>query len=219
MKRARQRHQKAERREAILAAALETLGDTPFHAITMAQVAARISLAKGTLYLYFATKEELFLELLRDQFHGWFWDLEAGLEELPRSGRLEAAARLIAQATASRPAFQILLGVCHGTLEPNLPAATAQAFHREHQVRVAAMGPLLERALPFLRKGEGVPLLLQLQVLATGWQSQSAQDQAWSEDLAAAFQTNVQILLAGWRDTNRRAPAESQPLRSKPPQH
>ena len=171
MKRARQAHQKLERREAILAVALSTLADTPFQTITMTQLAERSGLVKGTLYRYFATKEELFLEVLRDQFHGWFWDLETGLDSLPHRGRLQAAACLIADTTASRPSFRLLLGVLHGILEHNLPEQTALAFKCESLSRTAAMGALLERSLPFLAEGQGVPLLLQIYALTIGLQS------------------------------------------------
>ena len=171
MKRARHIHQKVERRKNILATALGLLEELPFQDITMTQVAERTGLVKGTLYLYFATKEELFLELLRDQFHGWFWDLEAGLESLPRRGRLEAAARLLADTTAARHTFRRLLGILHGVLEQNLPEESALAFRRELLARSLAMGALLERHLAFLAPGQGFRLLLQSQALTIGLQA------------------------------------------------
>jgi len=47
------------RREQILDAAAAALVERGFAALTMADVAARAALAKGTLYLYFASKEDL----------------------------------------------------------------------------------------------------------------------------------------------------------------
>jgi TetR/AcrR family transcriptional regulator len=170
MQRARQTHQKRERREAILAMALDTLRETPYWDITMSRVAERAGLVKGTLYLYFATKEELFLEVLREQFHGWFWDLETGLATLPRRGRVDALARLITAVTVARPEFRLLLGVLHGILEQNLPEETALSFKREWLARTIAMGALLERPLPFLTEGQGVHLLFQLYALIIGLQ-------------------------------------------------
>ena len=216
MLRARQNHQKLERREAILSAALETLADTPFQDITMAHVAARAGLVKGTLYLYFVTREELFLEVLRDQFHGWFWDLETGLEALPARRRLEATARMIARATSSRPAFRILLGALHGILENNLPEPTALAFHRELMSRGLAMGTLLERALPFLHEGQGIHLLLHVQALIIGWQTvagptsgvrriqQKPDLDPLRPDFAHGLQRGMEVLMIGLREENRR---------------
>ena len=61
--RARSRDEKRERRHEILGATAALFLETPYDRVTMAEVARRCGLAKGTLYLYFRTKEELFLAL------------------------------------------------------------------------------------------------------------------------------------------------------------
>jgi AcrR family transcriptional regulator len=55
----------AERRQAILEAALTVFAERGFEAARLDDVAARAGVAKGTLYLYFKDKETLFEELLR----------------------------------------------------------------------------------------------------------------------------------------------------------
>lgn len=62
-RRAVQRRSPAERRGAILAAAGRALETHDYHALTMDEVARRSGLAKGSLYLHFKTKEDLFREL------------------------------------------------------------------------------------------------------------------------------------------------------------
>lgn len=57
----------AERRDAILAAALEEFSGHGFEAARLEDVARRAGIAKGTIYLYFADKETLFQELIRWQ--------------------------------------------------------------------------------------------------------------------------------------------------------
>jgi AcrR family transcriptional regulator len=64
--RARQESQKLARRRDILAIAGDMIAGMPFQAIAMAEVAERAGLAKGTLYLYFPSKESLFLALLEE---------------------------------------------------------------------------------------------------------------------------------------------------------
>jgi len=216
MRRARHLHQKVERRKAILATALELLQELPYPHITMSLVAERADLVKGTLYLYFSTKEELFLELLRGQFHGWFWDLEAGLENLPRRGRLEAAARLFADAAASRPAFLQLLGVLHGLLEQNLPEASALSFQREWADRSLSVGRHLERELPFLAPGRGLPLLMQAHALIIGLQAMTGPSvlarplleppgsPPGMQDFRQAFLQGIRACLAGHKAEHRR---------------
>src|SRR5262252_7824471 len=55
----------AERRDAILAAALDEFAAQGFAAARLDDVAKRAGVAKGTIYLYFADKESLFQELIR----------------------------------------------------------------------------------------------------------------------------------------------------------
>jgi AcrR family transcriptional regulator len=56
----------AERRQTILAAALEEFSSRGFEATRIDDVAKRAKIAKGTIYLYFRDKESLFQELIRD---------------------------------------------------------------------------------------------------------------------------------------------------------
>src|SRR5947209_923303 len=55
----------AERRAAILAAALDEFSASGFAAARLDDVARRAGVAKGTIYLYFRDKEALFQELIR----------------------------------------------------------------------------------------------------------------------------------------------------------
>lgn len=65
-KRARSEDQKVKRQAEILAAARELIEELGFDGVTMSALAKRVSLAKGTLYLYVRSKEELFLLLFVD---------------------------------------------------------------------------------------------------------------------------------------------------------
>ena len=60
------RSEKAPKRERILAAALELFAHEPYQAVTMDRVAASAGVAKGTLYLYFPSKDALYLGVLSD---------------------------------------------------------------------------------------------------------------------------------------------------------
>src|SRR5262249_10146363 len=56
---------KSKRRDTILAAALEEFSARGFAAARLDDVARRAGVAKGTIYLYFSDKENLFHELVR----------------------------------------------------------------------------------------------------------------------------------------------------------
>lgn len=70
-RRARSADQKVERRQAILEAADEHLRDVGFESFSMASLAKSLGLAKGTLYLYFHTREEVFLALSEEKIDRW----------------------------------------------------------------------------------------------------------------------------------------------------
>ena len=63
----RKRRKEARPRE-ILRAALDVFTERGFTASRLDEVAARAGIGKGTLYLYFPSKEELFKAVVRDFF-------------------------------------------------------------------------------------------------------------------------------------------------------
>jgi AcrR family transcriptional regulator len=77
---ARWRRRKEARPDEILAAALESFAERGFAATRLEDVAARAGISKGTLYLYFKGKEELFEAVVRARL-------------LPNLERLEALVR------------------------------------------------------------------------------------------------------------------------------
>ena len=68
---------RSERREAILAAALEEFSARGFAATRLEDVANRAGVAKGTIYLYFDDKETLFQELVRSMLSPLVGAIEA----------------------------------------------------------------------------------------------------------------------------------------------
>src|ERR671910_3285090 len=79
----RWRRRKDARPAEIVSAALEVFAERGFSAARLDDVAARAGISKGTLYLYFASKEELFKAVVR----------EALLPNLARVERLLRAPR------------------------------------------------------------------------------------------------------------------------------
>ena len=69
--RARSDDAKRARRQFILSTAEQILRCDGFDVFTMDKLASRADIAKGTLYLYFATREELMLAVYTDLHDGW----------------------------------------------------------------------------------------------------------------------------------------------------
>lgn len=172
MRRARSDEDKQERREAILATAAAMYARDPsFAAFTMAALAGEAGLAKGTLYLYFRTKEELFLALLETGFDAWFDDVDARLDGAAGEWSPDDAADALVRSIRGRETLARLLSIMPAIVEHNVDFDAALRFKRRVMHRAAQTGPRLEARLPWLRPGEGARFLVHLHALVIGvWQ-------------------------------------------------
>jgi AcrR family transcriptional regulator len=73
------RRRKAERPGEILDAAFEAFADSGYAGTRLDDVAARAGVTKGTIYLYFPTKEKLFEEMVRNHSAGLLADADGFL--------------------------------------------------------------------------------------------------------------------------------------------
>jgi AcrR family transcriptional regulator len=165
--RARSAAAKQRRREHILETALRLWERHTVASFTMGEVAHESGLAKGTLYLYFETKEELLLALLAEQLAGWFDQLDGGLAD-GGSWNVPRAAALVCAALEHRPALTRLLPIAASILEHNIPLGSARSYKAYLLERSTRSGALLEQRLGFLAPGDGLWLLLQIYALAVG---------------------------------------------------
>jgi len=163
-------NQKQARRASILKVALTRFEHSPYDELTMDHIAADAELAKGTLYLYFSSKEQLFLALYEHELNQWFDELEASLEKNRRGASFDSVVHLMGASLKERPEFLRLTAILHTVLERNLDHATAQRFKTNLKERVLHSGALLETCLPFLRPGQGADLLLKISALVIGFQ-------------------------------------------------
>lgn len=165
--RARKEEDKLARREAILETAATMLGRRQFATITMAEVARRCGLAKGTLYLYFKSKEELFLATLEREITTWFDDLNREIFSRGPLG-VETFARMFAADLATREMLMDLLTILHSVLEQNIETEVALRFKQMLRSQVELGGRELEAALPGLPAGTGHRLLLRFHAFVVG---------------------------------------------------
>jgi AcrR family transcriptional regulator len=165
--------QKQERQQAILDAAWAMFQETDYVTVTMASVAERLGLAKGTMYLYFPTKEELFLAITMEQVGDWFNEIDGKLEMLSKATPTQIAT-VITQSLTLHPDLTRLLAILSTVLEQNVSYHAALAFKRMLGVHLARTGGLLEDRLPApgggaaLPGGAGAQFLLRLHALIVG---------------------------------------------------
>jgi len=90
----RREREKQQRIESILNAALDVFADKGLRNATMEDVADRAELSKGTIYLYFKSKEHLFFtldiragQMLRERFAAAAASVDTGIEKVRAIGR------------------------------------------------------------------------------------------------------------------------------------
>jgi AcrR family transcriptional regulator len=137
---------KAERREAILAAALEEFSTSGFAATRLDDVARRAGVAKGTIYLYFRDKETLFQELVRATLSPVVGAIEAArMADLPARAVAEAVADLfVREIFGTRRKDVIRLIIAEG---PRFPKLAEFYYHEVIERVTAAMRSLMTRAV------------------------------------------------------------------------
>jgi AcrR family transcriptional regulator len=165
---------KQERHHAILDAAERLLARSPERVANVAEVADEAGLAKGTVYLYFPSKEELLLALHERHVDDFFRALIDRLAR-PAPVTLDDMMRLTHEHMVTPPTFLPLATRCFGIMATEVPPETAAAFQQRMAERLQAAGAGIERHFPELAPGDGVVLLRRSFALIVGlWQM------AWS---------------------------------------
>src|SRR5579862_1011364 len=136
---------RAERRQAILAAALAEFSACGFAAARLDDVAAKARIAKGTIYLYFRDKEALLQDLIRSEMSPVVSTLEHALAlDLPVRAVAEQAVEVfLREVYGTRRKDIIRLVLSEGPRFPKL----ADFYYGEVLAKVmAAVRALLRRA-------------------------------------------------------------------------
>jgi AcrR family transcriptional regulator len=163
-------NQKNERRQHVMDVAWSLFQDTPLTDVSMSAIAEQAGLAKGTLYLYFNTKEELFLALLHQKLETWFDEIDAALNSQRSAGSPTGLAKIFAQSLNAKPRLLRLLGKMNPVLEPNSSFEVVQTLKHMLIGRLNKTGQLLEASLPTLKPGDGIDTLLRIYALIIGVQ-------------------------------------------------
>ncbi|PNY82307.1 TetR/AcrR family transcriptional regulator [Deinococcus koreensis] len=162
--RARSAAEKNQRRDDILRAAERLWTSTSYTDLSMNHVAREAKLAKGTLYLYFDTKEELFLALVTEHLHTWVTSTVRLLQER-QPGSPQAVADVLIDASADVAPLRRLLVLLGTVLERNVRPELTREFRRELRARIG----VLVSHLPF-SEATGLRILRHLYALGLGWQ-------------------------------------------------
>ena len=165
---------KHERFRAILDAAERLLARAPDRMANVAEVADEAGLAKGTVYLYFDSKDALLLAL-HERHLDEFFRAMATILAADEPVTIERLVALVRSHIVARETFLPLATRCFGLLGTEVPAPVAAAFRTRMTERLGTAGAHLERRFPRLVPGEGLALLRHSYALILGlWQMSAA---------------------------------------------
>ena len=163
--RARSLEDKDLRRGHLISAAADLFAQTYFEGVTIAKIAQRAGVAKGTAYLYFNCKEAVFLELLQLALDEWASGLESTLRLNAQSLQPESVPIVVARTLAQRPMLGRLLVLLHTVIEPQLDLDSARAFKGFlHDLVVRLSGSLVEH-IEGLHSAQAAVFVLQIHAL------------------------------------------------------
>ena len=146
----RRAREKDAKRRAILSAAIRCFGEKGYDGTTLDEVGRRAEVAKGTLYLYFKSKADLFASLLLKQgFDVFIETLEHELtscKDFPSA--LEAFSRVFQNLCleGNKEIFEFFLQLDRGDISRDLSPDLREEARRR-------MEPMLDQLASFLRNG------------------------------------------------------------------
>lgn len=166
--RARRPEHKAERRDAILAAAVSLLDEQGVEGATLTEIARRAGLSKANCYRYFESREAILLAVTLDEARAWTISVVDRLTLLAGSGDIDAVARVYSQASAERPRLCMLISALSSVLERNVSAEAVATFKRAFHPIILGSAEALRAAISELRAGQVEAFLLFIGMLTAG---------------------------------------------------
>jgi AcrR family transcriptional regulator len=164
---------KLQRRDAFIASARQ-LFSLHQRLPAVADIAADTGLAKGTVYRYFRSKEEIFIALLQADFTALFTPLAQVIAGLPDD--VEQAATLFTQAYTRQlqqlPTLLPLAAMLNAVLEHKLPTGVLKQFKQLLADALTQLGQVLASRISAVSATQASNLLLHTYALTLGlWQT------------------------------------------------
>ena len=211
----RRAREKEQRRQDILRAARKVFFSKGIYNATVDDVAAAAELGKGTIYLYFSSKEEILAHLLLEGFDILINSLRetfSSTESLPSSERLRRlAATYLEFSREFSPYFRLMVAFDRGSLREKLPLELREEIKARNREALGWVSRVVEEGVA---KGDFVPQDPWL-VAGTLWASIHGvlilmsipfRQEIIGFSLDEMMQTVIETLLRGLECHNRRVP-------------
>jgi AcrR family transcriptional regulator len=167
---AAEQHVREERRTALLDAAMQLWAENPERLSHVSEVATAAGVAKGTVYLYFKSKEDLLLAAHERHVDAFFAALIERASQ-PQPMHFDDMMHLTTVHIVHVPNFLPLATLMGGLLDKGVTPDVANVFEQRVAQHLQRAGALLCRHFPCTDTAAGVRLLMQSYGLILGlWQ-------------------------------------------------
>ncbi|MBI3637832.1 MAG: TetR/AcrR family transcriptional regulator [Candidatus Rokubacteria bacterium] len=196
--RERRTREKVARRETILKAAKDIFVEKGLLASTIDEIAARAEVAKGTIYLYFKSKEEIWAALLAEGLTLVTKRFTEAIDlALPADENLRRLCDAYCRVYREEPQYFKLLFLCsHADVRAKTCAAPSEC---------PGMPPLALLFQKGIDEGTFAPTVDPSQAAAIAWASSNGIVLMFEQNpdgLEALLKTNIELLIRGLRATN-----------------
>lgn len=140
---------KLKKREAILNAAQALWVSNTGCISKMDELAKKSGVAKGTLYLYFSSKDEVLLAL-HERDLSLFFDRLIQRAGQPETIAIDEFVDMFIDSIQSSPTFLPLSSYCYGMMEKQIPQEPALAFKVSMSHRIGLAVQALKPQMPFI---------------------------------------------------------------------
>lgn len=144
--------------------------DGNFNEITMAKIASEAGVAKGTLFNYFQTKEDIFLSLTEQKMTQWSNRLANKMETIVKGKKniqIEGFIDIVINSIDDKVLIK-LFAILDDTLEQNIDFKRAVRHKTFLKEQMIYLGKLIENVIPMLQEGDGIIILNQLFICFIG---------------------------------------------------
>ncbi len=191
--RARQDWQKEERAQAILNAAEALFEETGGHLSAVSEVAKRANIAKGTVYLYYETKEEIYFALLQRHMANWVGSVMHALQATRDARDVETLTDIFLAYILERPVMMELASLSHSVLEQNISEEAAGRYMAGFAALLDKVGSAIADKLPSVTPQTGADLCIQTYALLIGLWQISASPDACSHAMTSGDFKNITV--------------------------
>ena len=147
--RARSNEQKELRLKQIKDATMHLYNTVVYQDISMASIAKELEFTRGNLYKYYATKEEILLDVLTDKIKKWHQDLETSMNNIPMNNIKEFCS-IWAKVTNESTDFLKLFSILFSIIERNVSIEKLTEFKKEIFTSNMAIANLIKEKFPTL---------------------------------------------------------------------